>query len=38
MAWLPVLAAAAVVVYSVTTRTACIPTTKTGNPFQRAVC
>ena len=27
-----------IVVYSVTSRPQCIPTTKTGNPFQRAVC
>jgi hypothetical protein len=27
-----------VVVYSITTRAQCIPTTKTGNPFQRAAC
>ena len=27
-----------IVVYGITTRAQCIPTTKTGNPFQRAVC
>jgi hypothetical protein len=27
-----------IVVYSITTHAECIPTTKTGNPFQRAVC
>ena len=27
-----------IVVYSITSRAECVPTTKTGNPFQRAVC